>query len=127
MPHVLIVDDDPQLLEMLKEYLESRPRNGYVVEIASDGAAAVQAVGRRAPDAMILDMNMPGLGGLEVMQTVHRREPGLPVILLTAATDVSMIARALEGGAASYLPKPISLPYLDHLLAVCLQQPRPPR
>src|SRR3989449_10970642 len=82
---ILLVDDDPALLDTLREYLETLG-NRYVVETASQGRDALWMVARARPHVVILDVEMPGMGGVQVLTSLRASDPTLPVIMLTANT-----------------------------------------
>jgi CheY-like chemotaxis protein len=108
---IVVVDDDRGVRESLRRSLEF---NGYTVELAEDGARAMDAVTRRRPDAMVLDMTMPRMDGLEVCRLLRSAGDDLPVLVLTARDAVSDRVAGLDAGADDYLPKPF---LLEELLA----------
>ena len=120
---ILVVDDDPALLDTIREYLES-PGNRYVVETATRGGEALKLVARARPHVVILDVEMPGMTGVEVLASLRALDPTIPVIMLTANTDSSVAAETLKLGAVSYAPKPLDVRYLDHLVATFATKPR---
>ena len=104
---VLVVDDDERVRSLLRLALA---RSGLVVLEAPDGAAALDLVRRARPDLVLLDMMMPGLGGLEVCRRL-RADPAtrtLPVLMLSAAASEEDRRAGLESGADAYLTKPFS-------------------
>jgi DNA-binding response OmpR family regulator len=101
---VLVVEDDATVADVLRRYLE---RDGFEVERASDGRAAVEMAVASPPDLMVLDLMLPGLDGLEVFRTVRAKAP-VPVIMLTARGDESDRVAGLELGADDYVAKPFS-------------------
>ena len=103
---VLVVDDEPTISEVVAHYLE---RAGYDTTVAGDGYAAIEAVAKRAPDLIVLDLMLPGIDGLEVMRRVRER-PGRPpaIILLTARGEESDRVIGLRLGADDYVVKPFS-------------------
>ena len=103
-PRLLIVDDDRDLAGMLLEILELE---GYVVDIATDGEAALRQVHELPPDLIILDVMLPGIDGFEVLKRL-RKNFDLPVIMLTARGDESERIHGLVSGADDYIPKPFS-------------------
>jgi CheY-like chemotaxis protein len=123
---ILVVDDDPDLLDTLREYLENLG-NRYVVETAAQGSEALLMVARARPHVVILDVEMPGMSGVQVLTSLHALDPTIPVIMLTANTDSSVAAETLKLGAVSYAPKPLDIRYLDHLVALFATKPREPR
>jgi two-component system response regulator MprA len=119
---IVVVDDDRGVREALRRSLEF---NGYTVELAEDGQQAMDAVGRRRPDAMVLDMTMPRLDGLEVCRRLRSAGDNLPVLVLTARDAVSDRVAGLDAGADDYLPKPFLLEELLARLRALLRR-RPP-
>ncbi|MGE0388170.1 MAG: response regulator [Gammaproteobacteria bacterium] len=102
MQRLLIIDDDVALCDLLREYLGAE---GFAVQAVHDGGSALAQVRAQAPDAIILDIMLPGRGGLDVLRDL-RAETVLPVIMLTArGEDIDRIV-GLELGADDYLPKP---------------------
>ena len=118
---ILIVDDEPAVREVLIGYFEHQygPR-GYTVETAADGAEALASVRRRRPALILLDIEMPGMDGVQALRGVRAIDPGIPVIMVTGNQDPRVAAEVIGGGVHSYLPKPVKFPYLDHLVATVL-------
>jgi len=104
VPTVLVVDDAPEIVRLTRDYLEHA---GFVVLSASDGRAAIQLARTRNPDAIVLDLGLPGLDGLDVTRSL-RRDSNVPIIMLTARVDESDKIVGLELGADDYLTKPFS-------------------
>lgn len=102
---ILAVDDQPENLELLGAILGDE---GYDVDFAADGPTALAAVERRAPQAVLLDVMMPRLDGFEVCRRLKNARPTcfIPVVLLTALSDVDSKVRGLEAGADDFLNKP---------------------
>lgn len=99
---VLLIDDDVELCNMHREYLEVE---GFQVAMAFDGERGIEAVTGGDPDIVVLDVMMPGIDGVETLRRI-RRESGVPVLMLTArGDDVDRIV-GLELGADDYVPKP---------------------
>src|SRR5918998_2628169 len=109
--HILVVDDDRAVRESLRRSLQF---NGYTVDLAADGLQAIDAVGAQRPDAMVLDVMMPRLDGLEVCRRLRGTGDDLPILVLTARDLVSDRVAGLDAGADDYLPKPFAL---EELLA----------
>jgi two-component system alkaline phosphatase synthesis response regulator PhoP len=99
---LLIVDDDDDVRASLRCALEGF---GEIVE-ASDGAGALKAIGEERPSAVVLDISLPGLGGLEVLRAAKQSRPGLAVVMLTGEKDLEVARECLEAGARSYVTKP---------------------
>ncbi len=105
MPRVLVVDDDPQVLGLLRLNFEME---GYDVSCASDGSEALQVVARDNPDVVVCDVMMPGIDGLEVVRRL-RADPAtadLPVVVLSAKAMRSDLRAGMEAGADEYVTKP---------------------
>ncbi len=100
MASILVIDDDESIRFLVQEELSLE---GHAVRTAADGCAGLEAVQADPPDAVILDLKMPGLGGLEVLQRLKALCPELPVFLFTAYSDYRAEARAL--GADGYFVK----------------------
>jgi two-component system response regulator MprA len=108
---ILVVDDDRAVRESLRRSLQF---NGYQVDLASDGQQALDSVQSARPDAMVLDVMMPRLDGLEVCRRLRGTGDDLPILVLTARDLVSDRVAGLDAGADDYLPKPFAL---EELLA----------
>jgi two-component system response regulator MprA len=108
---ILVVDDDRAVRESLRRSLAF---NGYQVDLATDGLGALDAVTASRPDAMVLDVMMPRVDGLEVCRRLRGSGDDLPILVLTARDAVSDRVAGLDAGADDYLPKPFAL---EELLA----------
>jgi two-component system response regulator MprA len=109
---ILIVDDERAVRESLRRALELE---GYEIELAEDGAEALERLGvEPEPDAMVLDVLMPRMDGLEVSRTLRRNGSRVPILMLTARTQVEDRVEGLDAGADDYLTKPFAL---EELLA----------
>jgi DNA-binding response OmpR family regulator len=103
--HVLVVDDDATVSDVVRRYLE---RAGFEVALAGDGFSALDAVAARRPELVVLDLMLPGVGGLEVCRRLRSRDPDLPIVMLTALGEESDRLAGLELGADDYVTKPFS-------------------
>jgi two-component system, OmpR family, alkaline phosphatase synthesis response regulator PhoP len=101
---VLVVDDEPEIVRLVRDYLE---RAGFAVATAADGEEALRAAHRVRPDIVVLDLGLPGLDGLDVAREL-RRGGEVPIIMLTARTEEADRVAGLELGADDYVPKPFS-------------------
>ncbi|KFU82861.1 two-component system, OmpR family, response regulator MprA [Amycolatopsis lurida] len=119
---ILVVDDDRAVRESLRRSLEF---NGYQVELAGDGAQALEAIIANRPDAMVLDVMMPRLDGLEVARRLRSTGDDLPILVLTARDTVSDRVSGLDAGADDYLPKPFALEELLARLRALLRRAVP--
>ena len=109
---ILVVDDERAVRESLRRALELE---GYEIELAADGREALYRLeGTTEPDAMILDVLMPGVDGLEVCRRLRDSGSKLPVLMLTARAEVESRVEGLDAGADDYVTKPFAL---DELLA----------
>ena len=104
MDHILIVDDDADIRDLLSEYLE---KQGFRVSTAADGRSMRMALGRSAPDLIVLDLMLPGDDGLTLCREV-RSKSDVPIIMLTAKTEEIDRVVGLEMGADDYVAKPFS-------------------
>jgi len=104
MPRILVVDDEPEIVDLLRNYLQ---RDGFDVDQAADGEAALAAFGRGQPDLVILDLMLPKLDGREVCRRI-RETARTPIIMLTARDEESDKLIGLELGADDYITKPFS-------------------
>jgi two-component system, OmpR family, response regulator MprA len=119
---ILVVDDDRAVRESLRRSLQF---NGYQVDMASDGQQALEAVVAVRPDAMVLDVMMPRLDGLEVCRRLRGTGDDLPILVLTARDLVSDRVAGLDAGADDYLPKPFALEELLARLRALLRRSSP--
>jgi two-component system KDP operon response regulator KdpE len=110
MSRLLLVEDDDVLVETLVISLEAR---GFTVDTAADGAAALEAVQRRTPDLVVLDLGLPDMDGVEVVRRL-RTGSDLPVLVLSARDAEESKVAALDAGADDYVTKPFGM---DELLA----------
>ena len=117
---ILVVDDERAVRESLRRALELE---GYQVELAEDGEQALERVaGIAAPDAVILDVLMPGIDGLEVCRRLRAEANAVPVLMLTARAEVDSRVAGLDAGADDYLPKPFALAELLARLRALLRR-----
>jgi two-component system, OmpR family, alkaline phosphatase synthesis response regulator PhoP len=123
MKTILVVDDEPKIVTLARDYLEHA---GFAVLTASDGPAALASVRQRRPDLVILDLGLPGLDGLDVTREL-RRGSTIPIVMLTARDDELDKLLGLELGADDYLTKPFSPRELvARVRAVLRRADRPP-
>jgi two-component system OmpR family response regulator len=108
--HVLVVEDDHAIGSQLVKGLKSQ---GFTVEWATDGEGVVERVLSCGAHAMVLDINLPGRSGFEILTDLRGRT-SIPVVVLTARVELDARLRAFEGGAADFLPKPF---FLEELVA----------
>ena len=107
--HILAVDDETQVTLVIKRVLE---QEGYTVTTTNDGYAALDIVVNSQPDLVILDINMPGINGYQVLEKI-REQHDIPVIMLSADQDVSSVGNSIGLGADDYIRKPFHLSELS--------------
>lgn len=104
-PDILVVDDEPQVRQVVASYLESE---GYVVRAAANGTDALAEIARKRPDLIVLDLMLPEVDGLTVLQRLRASGDSVPVIVLSARGQESERVAGLELGADDYVAKPAS-------------------
>lgn len=109
-PNILVVDDEPQIRRVLRSSLSTR---GYVITEAKTGEEALESLRKERPDLILLDVNMPGIGGIETCREI-RRGSDVPVIMLTVRDAERDKVAALDAGADDYVVKPFGI---EELLA----------
>lgn len=110
MAKVLVVDDEPEAVELLVEFLSSK---GYEVLTAGGGEEALRRVKEDRPHLVLLDIRMPKMNGIEVLRRIREIDPEMGVIMVTAVNEEDMGRKALELGAFDYIVKPLDLKYLE--------------
>ena len=115
---ILVVEDDPRVAASLDRALRA---HGYHVEMAADGATAIH-LARGVPDAMVLDVNLPDVSGLDVCRVVRAESLAAPVLMLTARSAVEDRVAGLDAGADDYLVKPFALTELLARLRALLRR-----
>ncbi len=121
MGTILVVDDDPQLRQSFERLLIEE---GHAVWTAATGEAALSMVKDRLPDLVIMDVRMPGMSGFETFQIMHRIEPRLPVIIMTAYGTTETAIEATKLGAFDYVLKPFDIPDILSLIGQALEAGR---
>jgi DNA-binding response OmpR family regulator len=106
---LLLVDDEEEFVKALAERLEIR---GFRPRIALNGERALELILEEAPDVVVLDLNMPGMGGMEVLRHIKKKSPKTQVIILTAHGSQKDRELGLELGAFEQLQKPVQIEYL---------------
>jgi DNA-binding NtrC family response regulator len=103
---VLIVDDDKAFLAILSERMQNR---GMQVSTAESAAAALQMLENESFDAVLLDLMMPEMGGIEALQVMRKKQPEIQVIFVTGHPSVSKGVEAMKLGAMDFIPKPVDM------------------
>ena len=122
MSKILVIDDEPSIRDLLDTLLR---RKGYVVVLAESGRKGLELFRREHPDVIILDMKMPGMDGLTVLQEIHRLDPRQPVIILTGAGTAEMEQQVRALGVTEFVEKEFSLDHLGDSLKRILNNPDP--
>ena len=115
MTKILVVDDEQAICELLFEFLTMK---GYEAITATSGEEALAKVKAERPQVVILDIKMPGMGGLEVLKEVKAFDSNIAVIMATAVMDEDVGQEAMRRGADDYITKPLNLNYLEMSLLV---------
>lgn len=115
--HILVVDDEAQVREVLTEFLAGA---GYMVEGVASGDDALAAVTRERPDLVLLDIHMPGVDGVEILRQIRALDDEIAVIMVTANEDVAVARETLKLGAFDYVAKPFDFTYLERAVAAGL-------
>jgi DNA-binding response OmpR family regulator len=123
MPRVLLVDDEPRIVSFISRALSAE---GLGVDSAHDGMRALELARSRRYELVVLDLLLPGLDGLSVLQGIMDSRPEQRVLILSALSDVDSKVRCLELGASDYLPKPFALAELLARVRARLRQPEAP-
>jgi len=119
MERILVVDDEIHIVRLLQKYLVPKE---YEVFTATDGPEAIQKVKDIRPHVVLLDIIMPGMGGIEVLKEIKKIDPKIAVIMVTAVIDEELAKRAMQLGADDYITKPIDFNYLETCVMVKLAQ-----
>ena len=110
LPRILIVDDERDIVEFLAMELSKRD---FEVDTALSGEEAVEKVKANRPHLMLLDIRMPGMGGIEALRQIKQIDPKIGVIMVTAVHEEDIARNAIEFGAHDYITKPIDFNYLN--------------
>jgi two-component system nitrogen regulation response regulator GlnG len=122
MSHVLIVDDEPSICWAFREFLTEE---GHEVSIAASAEEALAIAERHRPDAVVMDVRLPGMDGLTAMECLNRRIGDVPVIVITAFGSLETAVQAIAQGAFDYLPKPFDLEQAAAVVQRALASLRP--
>lgn len=122
-PNILLVDDEPCVLRYTKTILEVE---NYQVETAASGEEALQRINRGpAPNLVVLDLVMPGMDGMETLETCKKMRPEQKVLVMSSLNDTNKVVQAIKLGASDYLVKPISPQQLKTAVQRTLEPCRP--
>src|SRR5213596_3840529 len=110
---ILVVDDDDSVVHLMQEYFV---RAGYRVDFAQHGGDALTLIQHDPPDVVLLDITMPGMNGVEVLERILALHAALPVIIVTARSDRALAAPTRALGAFEYVTKPFEFAYLAQVV-----------
>ena len=115
---LLIVDDEPAILEVLTSYFAETGR--YEIMTAQHGADAMMIASFQRPDAILLDILMPGMDGIEVLRAIRAMDASIPVVMVTGNADVKVARDTLTMGAFDYVAKPFDCTALDRIVVAAV-------
>ena len=110
MLSILTVDDEVMICELISEVLQNK---GYTVRKSQSGEDALKSISEEKPDIVLLDLNMPGMGGEATLREIKKRHRDLPVIIVSVNTSMNKALELLRDGASDYITKPIDFSYLE--------------
>jgi len=119
--HVLLIEDNPDLVENLSDFLEQR---GHILDVAYNGLSGLRFAQERLYDVIVLDLMLPGMGGLEVCSRLREEGRDLPILMLTARDTLQDKLQGFGSGADDYLVKPFALPELEVRLEALVRRGR---
>jgi DNA-binding response OmpR family regulator len=117
--HILIVDDEPNVRLVFRTALES---SGYSITTAAEGEQALKWLADETVDLVLLDLHMPGLSGMDVLEAMRKADLDVPVVIITAHGNVPNAVQAMKLGAIDFLAKPISPEILRNVVAEVLER-----
>ena len=124
---ILVVDDEPDMAELVRQNFRREIRAGtYSFDFALSGEQALDVLRHGVPPEVVMvlsDINMPGMTGIELLETIHREWPSIRVCMITAYGDAATEARVREMGAGGFLTKPVDFVRLRRQLAETLAEP----
>jgi len=116
-PRIFVVEDDDSVISVMQQYFATA---GYRVEFAQHGGDALTLVQHDPPDLVLLDLMMPGMNGVEVLQRILALRATLPVIIVTARADATLAEQTRALGAFAYVTKPFEFAYLARIVHLAL-------
>src|SRR6266545_95962 len=118
---ILLVDDEPLNLDLLEQELTEL---GYAIEKVDSGRTALDKLAAVSPDLVLLDYQMPGMNGVQVLTEIKKRQAGLPVIMITAYGTIERAVEAIKSGADDFVTKPFDPDHLALVVKKALEQAR---
>lgn len=118
---ILVVDDDPYIQKALEDRLASL---GYGVVVSADGLKALELFERHSPQLVLLDIELPGMKGLDVLKEIHRRDVEVPVVMITAYGSIDLAVQAMKDGAYDFIPKPFKSGHIGLVVQKAMERQR---
>ncbi len=118
---ILVVDDDPYIQKALEDRLVSF---GYGVLVSGDGIDALEVFERHSPQLILLDIELPGMKGLDVLKEIHRRDTDVPIIMITAYGSIDLAVQAMKDGAYDFIPKPFKSGHIGLVVQKAMERQR---
>ena len=119
--YVLLIDDNDDFLDTISFWLNNK---GYKIRIARDGQSGLDMIKEQEPDLVFLDINMPGIDGIEVLRRIRETNKGLPVVMVTAVYTDKRLEEAKKLGISGFFPKECDLDQLVNILQVAIRRHR---
>lgn len=116
---ILVADDDPYIQEVLGDRLESL---GYRVLRVGDGREALEMIERQDPQLVFLDIEMPGMKGLDVLRELRKRDKDFPIVMITAYGSIDLAVEAMKEGAYDFIPKPFKATHIAHVVEKAMER-----
>jgi CheY-like chemotaxis protein len=120
LARVLVIDDELEMVDLLSAVLSD---SGYEVVSALSGGDGLRLVEIERPDVVLLDLQMPGVAGFDVLRRVRTMRPDLPVIIVSGQADLNLSRATLAQGAVAYVPKPFDPEDVVRVVAAALDRP----
>ena len=118
---ILVVDDDPYIQRALEDRLASL---GYGVVVSADGLKALELFEHHRPQLVLLDIELPGMKGLDVLKEIHRRDGEVPVVMITAYGSIDLAVQAMKDGAYDFIPKPFKSGHIGLVVQKAMERQR---
>src|SRR3972149_3355873 len=119
MPRILVVDDEKEIRTLLSRFFTKK---NYQVRTAVTAEEAIRILETESMDAVLLDIVLPGMSGLEALSRIRTRWPGLPVVMVSGQDDEEVAKETLKAGAFDYVVKPLKFDYLERTIYLKLAE-----
>ena len=113
MPRILVVDDEKEIRTLLSRFFTKKK---YQVRTAETAEEAIRILESESMDAVLLDIHLPGMSGLDALSRIRARWPGLPVVMISGQGDEEVAKETLRAGAFDYVVKPLDFDYLERTI-----------